>query len=122
MYQHVKERRAESRATSSLDCYAEARKLFSVSKRAPSREQSNKLAPLDYRLCRVFTLCKTASRFLSISLTKLQIIRILCNCKIASVCTIVQFNARMCARMCAFLKWDMFYNIKICYNAEKRMK
>ena len=28
----------------------------------------------------------------------------------------------MCARMCAFLKWDMFYNIKICYNAEKRMK
>ena len=35
MYQHVKERRAESRATSSLDCYAEARKLFSESKRAP---------------------------------------------------------------------------------------
>ena len=34
MYQHVKERRAESRATSSLDCYAEARKLFNVSKRA----------------------------------------------------------------------------------------
>ena len=40
MYQHVKERRAESRATSSLDCYAEARKLFSVSKRAPSRYPS----------------------------------------------------------------------------------
>ena len=35
MYQHVKERRAESRATNSLDCYAEARKLFSASKRAP---------------------------------------------------------------------------------------
>ena len=31
----AKERRAESRATSSLDCYAEARKLFSISKRAP---------------------------------------------------------------------------------------
>ncbi len=28
---------------------------------------------------------KTARRFLSISLTKLQMIRILCNCKIASV-------------------------------------
>ena len=35
MYHNVKDRRAESRATSSLDCYAEARKLFSVSKRAP---------------------------------------------------------------------------------------
>ena len=31
LYQHVKERRAESRATSSLDCYAEARKFFSDS-------------------------------------------------------------------------------------------
>ena len=30
----AKERRGESRATSSLDCYAEARKLFNVSKRA----------------------------------------------------------------------------------------
>ena len=35
MYQHVKERRAESRATNLFDCYAEARKLFSESKRAP---------------------------------------------------------------------------------------
>ena len=68
MYQHVKERRAESRATNLFDCYAEARKLFCVSKRAPSREQSNKLAPLDYHLCRVFTLCMTASHFLSIAL------------------------------------------------------
>ena len=31
---YFKERRDESRATSSLDCYAEARKLFNVSKRA----------------------------------------------------------------------------------------
>ena len=31
----AKERRAESRATNLFDCYAEARKLFSVSKRAP---------------------------------------------------------------------------------------
>ena len=31
LYQHVKERRAECRATSSLDCYAEARKFFSAS-------------------------------------------------------------------------------------------
>ena len=30
----AKERRAESRATNLFDCYAEARKLFSVSKRA----------------------------------------------------------------------------------------
>ena len=28
----------------------------------------------------------------------------------------------MCARLCAFLKKDMFYNIKICYNAEKWMR
>ena len=38
------------------------------------------------------------------------------------VCTIVQFTARMCARLCAFLKKDMLYNIKICYNAEKWMR
>ena len=31
LYHHVKERRAECRATSLLDCYAEARKFFSDS-------------------------------------------------------------------------------------------
>ena len=49
------EPRAEQRP---LDCYAEARKLFSEAKER---------------------------RFLLISLTKLQMIWILCNCKIASV-------------------------------------